>query len=560
MLTLRDYQREAVDTVLASWSNEGTTPLHPLIEAATGTGKSVMIAALIREVLTAWADLNLRVLVLTHVKELVEQNAKELLGMWPAAPIGINAAGLGRRDWHNQIVFASIQSVYRQAQQLGRRDLVIIDEAHLVPRSGEGMYRALLDDLGAMADIRVVGFTATPYRLDSGRLDEGDGRLFSRIVYAYGIGRGIADGHLAPLVSRATQTVLDVTGVDRRGGEFAAGSLEAAVDRDDVTESAVAELVRLGADRRSWLLFGSGVRHARNLRDAVRRYGIPCEMVTGETPVGERDRIVADFREGRLRCLTNCSVLTTGFNARGVDLIGMLRPTLSPGLYTQIVGRGTRTAAGKTDCLVLDYAGNVRRHGPVDALVIPSRKPGLRGARGAAESDQVRAKTCPTCQTLVALAAESCDRCGHEWIVEVKHGAKADTVHDIISGGAAPVPEPKWLDVTEVSYHRHRSRKPGKPDSLRVEFRCGIAVHRHWVHLERSGPMLGQAVRWWRRMGGGDDPPASVTEALERADTDLVWPHQIQLRKRNQYFDVVDYRFAADGDSSSHAIRHAEAA
>lgn len=531
MTTLRPYQRDAVDAVFDFWANGGE---NPLVEAATGVGKSVMLATLIRELLERYPEM--RILVVVHVRELVEQDAKALLRLWPAAPVGINSAGLGRRDWRSRILFCSIQSVYRAAAQLGPRDLVLIDEAHLVPRAGDGMYRRLLDDLRATTpDLRVAGFTATPYRLDSGRLDEGDDRVFSEIVFSYGIGQGIEDGFLSPLVSKATATTLDVSGVARRGGEFVAGSLEAAVDREDVTDAAVAELVTLGADRKSWLLFASGVAHAMHLRDAVRRRGIRAEMISGETPAGERDRLVREFREGRLRCLTNCAVLTTGFDAPGVDLVAMLRPTLSVGLYVQIVGRGTRLAPGKTDCLILDYAGNVRRHGPVDAIVVAGKAKGGRAA--AAEVEQVRAKECPACQSLNALNARTCVTCGHEWTRDEapKHEAQADAESLILSSQAPP-----WRRVTGWDFKRHT--KPGSPDSLCVSFHCGVSTHRLWVCLEHTGGVRGRAERWWSDRGGGW-APQTVAEALDRTD-ELAMPAEIRVRKNGKYHEIVGYRDA----------------
>ena len=140
------------------------------------------------------------------------------------------------------------------------------------------------------------------------------------------------------------------------------------MDRDDVTRAAVAEIVRHGEGRGSWLVFCSGVAHARHVRDAIRGHGVSCETVTGDTPGPERDGILAAFKAGRLRCVTNANVLTTGFDAPGTDLIALLRPTKSVGLYVQMVGRGTRLAEGKEDCLVLDFAGNTARHGPIDTV------------------------------------------------------------------------------------------------------------------------------------------------------------------------------------------------
>lgn len=531
MTNLRPYQRAAIDAVLSYWQAGGG---NPLVDMATGTGKSVVIATLVRELLEAYPTL--RVVMLVHVKELVEQNARALLRAWPQAPIGINSAGLGRRDKRSQILFASIQSIFREDSfSLGSRDLVLIDEAHLVPKAGEGMYRTFLDKLRETTpDLRVAGFTATPYRLDSGRLDQGPERLFSEIVYSYGIGQGITDGFLSPLQSKATATALDVSGVAKRGGEFIAGALEAAVDKDWITRAAVQEIVTFGQARRSWLLFAAGVDHALHLRDAVRSHGIAAETVTGETPKGERDRIIRDFREGRIRCLTNAMVLTTGFDAPSVDLVAMLRPTLSTGLYVQIVGRGTRLAPGKDDCLVLDFAGNVRRHGPVDAISV---RPGSAGGKedAAVKEDSVRAKECPGCQALVALNTRVCQHCGHEWPKqdEPKHDARADSERPIMSVGGAV-----WLPVTSVRYFRHS--KPGSPTSLRVEYICNLALYRQWQCFEHNGFARNKAENWWRRMASGT-PPETVEEALSRQN-EIRRATAIQVRPSGQYFEIVGVR------------------
>jgi len=529
---LRYYQREAINAILDYWRNGGG---NPLIEAATGTGKSVIISTLTKELLTAWPDM--RVLMLVHVKELVEQNARALIRAWPQAPIGINSAGLGQRDRYSPILFASIQSVHRLGKQIGPRDLILIDEAHLVPKAGEGMYCRLLDDLREVVpDLRVAGFTATPYRMDSGRLDQGENRLFSEIIYSYDIARGIKDGYLSPLVSKATTTEIDVSGVARRGGEFVAGALEAAVDQDWITQSAVDEIVTFGENRRAWLVFAAGVAHAEHVRDAIRARGISCECVSGETPQGERDRIIRDFREGRIRCLTNAMVLTTGFDAPIVDLVAMLRPTLSTGLYVQIVGRGTRLADGKDNCLILDFAGNVRRHGPVDAIKVKKVR-NSSGKEAAVGVDSVRAKECPTCKTLAALNARSCQCCGHEWSVDEgpKHEATADGERHIMSTGL-----PQWSVVDDARFYKHT--KIGSPTSMRVEYTCGLTIHRSWVCFEHEGFARSKAHGWWRRMGGVMPPPETVDEALARTE-ELRTPTEIQVRPAGKFFEVVGYRF-----------------
>lgn len=536
MIQLRPYQTAAIQAVLDYWRTGGG---NPLVELATGTGKSLVIAELTKELRRQYPQM--RVLMLVHVRELVEQNFRALLRVWPDAPIGLYSAGLGKRDSHHPITFASIQSVFRKGAALGQRDVVFIDEAHLVPTAGNGMYRRLLSDLRKTCpDLRVAGFTATPFRLDSGRLDAGEDRLFDRTVFSYGIAEGIADGYLSPLVSKAGLAEVDVSDVARRGGEFVSEALEIAADK--VTLEAVAELVRYGQDRRSWLVFCSGIGNAARTRDAIRAHGISCEMVSGETPVGERDRIIRDFKAGTIRCLTNAQVLTTGFDAPQVDLVAMLRPTLSTSLYVQIVGRGTRLAPGKENCLVLDFAGNVRRHGPVDAVEIGPRGGGKKDD-GKVGVDSVRAKECPECQSLVHLSATTCTVCGHEWPRDEKpkHEASAEAEVGILSTESVP---PVMVPV--VDWRLERYEKMGSPDSVRVTYLAGLNTYYEWWAFEHRGRGRELACQRWIQHGGRTPFPSTVTEALERwADGELVMPATISVKPRpgKKYFDIVARSF-----------------
>jgi DNA repair protein RadD len=507
-MILRPYQSAALDALLDAWRiGDG----NPLVDMATGTGKSVVIGEFARQLIGA--EPTLRILMLVHTRELVEQNAKALLRLWPDAPLGIYCAGLGRREADARIVYGSINSTYRlDAETLGRRDIVLIDEAHRVPRGAEGMYRRILDTLRATApNLRVAGFSATPYRLDSGRLDEGEGRLFDEVIYNYGIADGVRDGWLSPLTSKATATEIDVAGVARRGGEFVAGELEDAADRDDVVEAAADEIVRLGAERSSWLVFCSGVRHAGHVRDALRCRGITCEAVTGETPDDERDQYIANFRRGAIRCLSNVNVLTTGFDVEAIDMIAMLRPTLSTGLYVQMLGRGTRKADGKANCLVADFSGNVRRHGPVDAVTIRSNARSEEEREGGVRLDSVRAKACPECNTYVPVAAFTCRECGYQWPrpATPKHAATSDIVP--VMGG-----EPLWLDVRDTSFRLYL--KPGSQPTLLATHHCYGEHVREWIALEHFGFARLHAARWWRAMGGAEPVPSTVASALDRID------------------------------------------
>ncbi|MEE8628055.1 MULTISPECIES: DEAD/DEAH box helicase [Methylobacterium] len=539
-MLLRPYQRASLDALQADWARGGR---NGLIVLPTGAGKSLVIATLVRE--TMARDAGARIAVVTHTRELIAQNHAELLGLWPDAPAGIVSAGLGRREESRPILFCGIQSVWNRVEATGGFDLVIVDEAHLIPRDAETRYGRFLEAVRARSpDMRLVGLTATPYRLDSGRLDEGRGRVFDAIVYEAQVGDLIREGYLALLVSKATATVLDVSGVPLRAGDYVPGALEAAVNRDVITKAAVAEMVTYGADRRAWLAFCAGVKHADAVRDAIRAEGFSCESISGETPKRERDRIVRDFRAGRLRCLTSVGVLATGFNVPEVDLIALLRPTQSTGLYVQQVGRGLRRAKGKTDALVLDYAGLVRRHGPIDVLTANA----VARARLLGETGAPRAKPCPGCGALIALNASTCEGCWtepeEEDEADLPHEAVADDETAVLSAGTVAVvreAHARWWPVAGWRFGRE-ARVRG-PDVLTVALEGDEDAMTVRLDLEATGFAREKAVQWWRRLGGEMPPPLDIEEALNRCD-ELVRPEAVRVVPTGRLSETVDYRLA----------------
>ena len=398
---LRDYQERAV-TGVYQWM--ATHQGNPCIVAPTGSGKSWIIAALCEDVLARWPETR-RILVLSHVKELLQQDAEKIVKAWPAAPIGVYSAGLGSRQIE-RITVAGIQSVYKRADQLRPVDVVIVDEAHLINTRAVGMYRRLLDDLidDDGHGLRVIGLTATPYRLGQGMITEGNEALFNGLVEPVTITELVDRGFLAPLRSKLTETELDVGDVHTRGGEYIESELAQAVDDQGLNSRIAGEIVKRADGRRSWIIFCTGVLHAEHMRDALRAAGVAAEVVTGKTPKDERARILDDFKAGRLTALTNANVLTTGFDAPDTDLIAFCRPTLSPGLYVQMAGRGMRPKSeGRAgDCLVLDFAGNVQRHGPITD-VNPRR----------GNTGEKVTKKCPQCAEIVSAGSRRCPVCGH---------------------------------------------------------------------------------------------------------------------------------------------------
>ena len=523
MLTLRPYQQAAIASIYDYFQNHKG---NPLVILPTAAGKSLVAAAFIEGVLKAWPDQ--RILIVTHVRELIAQNHAEMIGLWPEAPAGIYSAGLGKRDAQARILFAGIQSIHRRAAEIGHTDLVLIDEAHLIPGNSSTMYRRFLDALSAInLALKVIGLTATPFRTDSGMLHEGRSALFTDIAYEAPVRELIDQGYLSPLISKQPATWLDVSKVGTRAGDFIARDLAAAVDQDAITRAAVNEIIEHGRDRKSWLAFCSGVDHARHVAEEFHRRGISCRTIFGDTPKEERDAIIAAFKRGEIRALASMGVLTTGFNAPAIDLIALLRPTKSAGLYVQMVGRGRRLAPSKENCLVLDFAGNVRRHGPID-LVRPKR-PG-EGGGGDAPT-----KLCPECESIIALSATECLDCGYEFPArEVKIAPTA---------AALPILSPKtpqWLQVSGVSYSRHR--KPGGRPSLKVIYHCGLTSYSEWVCIEHQGYARQKAADWWRKCAPGTKVPLSVDEAIAQASR-LAIPSDISVRPSGRYFEISGYRF-----------------
>lgn len=415
-MALRDYQQRAI-TMLFTWLKYN--PGNPCIVMPTGSGKSHVIAELCKNIMLGWPQS--RILILSHVKELLQQDAEKIMLAWPEAPLGIYSAGMGSRDIGLPITVAGIQSVRDKAEMLGFVDITLVDEAHLISHKAEGGYRTLLEALKAKnPNMRIVGLTATPYRLGHGLISE-HGAIFDDLIEPVQIAELVARGFLAPLRSKLPGTVLSTEGVGKRGGEYIEHELQAAVNNADDNDRIVEEVIRRAGDRKAWLFFCTGVAHAEAIRNVLRSRGVVAEVVTGATPKTERDRIIADYKAGRIKALTNADVLTTGFDYPDIDLIALCRPTMSPGLYIQMAGRGMRLKSHTDHCLVLDFAGNVKRHGPITEVKPPKHK-------GAGTGD-APVKVCDECAELVHASVKVCPCCGYEFPAAPKEAVK---LHDDI--------------------------------------------------------------------------------------------------------------------------------
>lgn len=530
MTQLRDYQAAAVQSVY-DWFAAGKG--NPLVVAPTGSGKSVILSEFCRRAIADYPAT--RIIVAQHVKELIQQNFAATLRLWPSAPAGIYSAGLGSRQMR-QITFAGIQSVAKKAAQFGFIDLLVIDEAHLLPRDSTTQYQTFIAGLRqANPALKVVGLTATPFRLDSGRLDRGQGAIFDGIAYDIPIPMLVKRGYLAPLISKKPGQVFDLSGLHTRAGDYIEAELAARFDTAAVTKAAVQEVVAAGQDRRSWLLFCISVEHAANVRDEMRQHGISAEMVTGETPAADRARILADFKAGRIRALTNVNVLTTGFDAPQTDLLAFLRPTQSLGLYMQMAGRAMRTADGKVNGLVLDFAGNVARHGPVDAISVADGKD--KSGKGEKGEAATPAKTCPECQSIVSIAARECPDCGYlfpEPPAKIERRAGTEAIMNLTA-------EDDWRTVRDVQFSRHVKNNIA---SLRAEYMVDMSglrgvpfrVVSEFHCFDHTGYPRQKAVQWWHR-NAGTTPPNSTADAIARI-SEVRTPEEVVIVKEGDFWRI----------------------
>lgn len=510
-LVLRDYQRDAVNATFKFF--EENLEGHPIVVMPTGSGKSLVIAEFIRKSIELWPKT--RFLVVTHVRELVQQNYDEFMQQWDSVmhPAGIYSAGMKRRDKNAQVLFAGIQSIVNRSSEIGSFDIVLIDECHLVPKRGMGRYLTYLDALAAInPQVRVIGLTATHYRMDGGYLHKGKDRLFTDVAYEVTLDRLVPE-FLAPLIAKQPKNVVDTSNVKVVAGEFDKSQLEEAAI--DVTKESVHEAIEMGNahGRRSWLAFAVTKKHANAIAYHMLCNGVLTKVVFGDTPKAERDKIIDDFKNGAFRCLVNVGVLTTGFNAKAVDMLIVIRPTKSTSLYVQIMGRGMRKNPDKTDCLVLDYGENVMRHGPINR-VRPRTGPG---------DGEAPCKVCPECDTIVPLGTKVCDQCGFVWPkseMDVVQTRKAST-RKIIDFDPPPRRE---YEVNSI-WCRYHEGKPGKAPSMRVDFYCGMLPFSEWVCFQHRGFPRRKAISWWMTYAG-TNCPETVEEALERI-SEIVTPAKI---------------------------------
>lgn len=540
-MKLRPQQQRCLDD-LWTWFGKHSDG-NPIVNACVGAGKSVMIAALAERANAEFPGT--RVLVLVHQKELLEQNIERIHRVWPGAPVGIYSAALKMKQLGMQVTFATIGSIYKRAYDLGRVDLVLADECHLINPNNAGIWRRFLTDLSRVCPhVRVIGWTGTPFRGNGVWLTAGKDALFTHIAASITMRELLDAGLLAPLVPAPTETKIDATGVRTSGGDYVVSELAKVADKAELVQATCREIVELAKHRKKWLVFAVNVEHAEHVDAELRSLGVPSAVVHGDTPPAERANKIADFRAGRLRCLVNVAVLTTGFDVPAVDFIALLRETQSPVLYVQIAGRGMRCNGanieesirnGKADCLWADFTNTTANMGPVDEV-----KGRMPSPKGAAEAPF---RICPSCGSQNPTGRLECIDCGFKFPEpeRIKHKTEASNAA-VLSDQKAGANQAE-VPITRVEYDLHM--KPGAPDSMRVEYWNSIrVVAREWVLFNHDGNARRRAERWWMDRTHIDAIPRTTADALEWLAYDkriLKTPSALILAKNGKYHDIIEY-------------------
>lgn len=496
-----------------------------LVVAPVASGKSLIIAETIKRACQAYPKTNC--LVLTHVAKLLIQDEKHLKGQFPEIQTSFYAQKLGKKSFHGQAIFATINSIYKKAYKIPKNiDIIFIDEGHLVSSNEETMYRAFLKDMLIINPyVRILGYTGTDFRATEGRLTEGDNRLFTDVIYQIPMLYLIEKGFLCPLTSPPVKTKMSTQGVQVRNGDYVEKQLQEAVDKDPITRACVSEIIEYGALRNKWLVFTAGIAHCEHVRDEFRTNGISCEMVTSKTPAVEELKIYEKFERGEFKCLVNVSKITTGVDVPSIDLIALMRPMRSPVLYVQCGGRGMRTYPGKSDCCLLDFGGVIDELGPIDLV------DAVKANKGDGEAP---IKVCPECRAICFAGVRECPDCGYQFPDNPLQLKKEASTAAVMSNQI----EPEWYDVMSINYKAHVKAGKDTP-TMCVTYYTLSGTMRDFVCYEHIGTARERAAKW-HKLRSAEQCPRKVEEALKIKFNE---PKKILARKVGKFFEIVDYAF-----------------
>lgn len=532
-MPLRYYQQDAIDE---SREVLGSRPgASPLIVLPTGAGKSHIIASIAEGAV----DRGGKVLILAHRKELLVQNAEKISGEVYKT---FCCAALGEKNMRGDVVLGTRGSVVRLVDDVF--SVIIIDEAHRVNSKDEGEYRTILAKCPSAV---VVGLTATPFRLTGSKncsllrdpKDNEDPRIFTDIVGNPSIKRLIREGYLCKMVSKvSTQSETNDSIGTTSFGEY---NMKEASDVYCEKVKAMCEdmLSKIGG-RKKIIIFCCGVSHARKTTAFLTDANQFAEYVVGDTDSGARAQTIQDFKDGEFRFLVGCDIFTEGFDVPDIDCVVLMRPTQSAALYVQMVGRGLRTHPEKTDCLALDYGGNIERHGPIDFLDIQRKRIVTSNF-----------KICSMCESVMAGSTRECADCGFEFpkIERPERPEVSDKVEKVASEKSLFKDSQVITEheVKEIVLRKHRKKDfdASKRDlnyTVCVEYYASetdagyvAPLAKQYLCFNHSGFPRGEATKWWSQVTKGAAPPVSVDDALSRWQ-DIFGVAKIKIIDRGKKF------------------------
>ena len=533
-LSPRYYQQEAVDAIFDYYQSEDAG--HSLVCLPTATGKSLVQSMIAEKILNEFSDC--RILFVTHQPTLLEQNYNELIDNLGLIDAGIYSAKFKSRDEHNRIIFATIQSIHKKALELGAFNLVIVDEAHLCSPEQETMYRRYFKELFDFAPYcKIIGLTATPYRMKQGLLTEGDKRLFDEIIYDYPLATAIKEGYVCKPVGKSSIHKPDTSGLHKRGGEFIDSEMAEIFDNAEVITAACAEMIELTQERKHILIFCVSILHAEHVTKELNSLGMECAVIHSKLSDSDKDRITEDFKKGKIRAVCNVDMWTTGFNYKEIDCIVLLRLTNSVGLLMQMCGRGFRIFPGKEDFLILDYAGNFLLHGPLDKIEIKTK--GTDKDRGVHTAPM---KECPQCKQPVFLSCMTCEHCGYKWPVTVNHEGEASGVSPI---SKYEPPAEIHLEPGDTHFYVHES----KSGQLCMRVCYSISAMNsisEYICIEHGGYAETQARKWLKAaLPSGYPIPDTVEECMEMVDV-FKRPHTIFIDYNPKFPKIISRIYPED--------------
>lgn len=532
-MILRPYQTEAIAAVHSHICKKES---NPCVVMPTGSGKSNTMAGTIQQ----WKvpAPQTRGVVLAQRQELVIQNAMKLQTCFDEIgnleKIGLFCAGLKQRDYYSSITFASIDSIFRRSGEFTPFDFIFVDEAHHIPPAGEGKYRTFIEGCKRFnPNLKIIGWTATPFRMGCGAICHKD-HILNEICYEVGVTDLINQGYLCGLRSKVGSAEYDLSSVKKPSkSDYTKSSLLEVTEAPAVVRAAIREAVAIlnREERRSIIFFCLSIAHCEQVSVELGRHGIHAPVVTSKTDPKARNKHLKDLGSGKIRAVCNMGVLTEGFDAPIIDAIVLLRPTLSAGLFMQMVGRGLRPHPMKQYCRILDFAGCINEHGPIDLI--------------SENNLYVAMATCGECRESFSRAIRKCPECGWEIpkceVERIESAEKKKRIHGEKASDRSILSEAsETFDVVAVKVNRHK--KDGSPDSLRIQFRHGLSVFSYWCCLDHADYAGQLAHNWWKKYV--QEVPPNVNGALG----DLLISQKIldsiktiTVRKKGRHFEIIDW-------------------